>query len=165
MTKNQVLQNKTPKRIRYKWVRGSINKKNFRKKIYVILLYLIYVEIKFQYGTIYFKLKFFVLNLGDRCSCTYAKEITILFCKQIGRSPNTSYAKCRMGLRERKMEMVGNSFGSRPMFVSLTPCRQVVCRPDKIAIRQGWGTLVVSAKTQKSRFEDLEWSSVAVVSS
>ncbi len=31
---------------------------------------------------------------------------------------NTSYAKCRMGLRERKMEMAGNGFSSRPIFVS-----------------------------------------------
>jgi hypothetical protein len=28
------------------------------------------------------------------------KEITILFCKQIGQSPNMIYTKCRMGLRE-----------------------------------------------------------------
>ncbi len=28
---------------------------------------------------------------------------------------------------------------------------------------QGWGTLVVSGRTQKGRFEDLEWSSVTVV--
>ncbi len=37
---------------------------------------------------------------------------------QIRRSPNTSYAKCRMGLRERKMEMAGNGFSSCPIFVS-----------------------------------------------
>jgi hypothetical protein len=30
---------------------------------------------------------------------------------------------------------------------------------------QGWGTLVVSGRTQKGRVEDLEWSSVTVVSS
>jgi hypothetical protein len=47
-----------------------------------------------------------------------AKEITIIFCKQIGQSPNMSYAKCRMGLRERKMEMAGNGFSSHPIFVS-----------------------------------------------
>jgi hypothetical protein len=29
-----------------------------------------------------------------------------------------------MGLREGKMEMVGNSFSFRPIFVSETPCRQ-----------------------------------------
>jgi hypothetical protein len=46
------------------------------------------------------------LTTGCACNCN-AKEITILFCKQIGQSPNMSYAKCRMGLRERKMEMVG----------------------------------------------------------
>ncbi len=57
------------------------------------------------------------LTTGYVCSCN-AKEITILFCKQIGRSPNTSYTKCRMGLREGKMEMAGNSFSSRPIFVS-----------------------------------------------
>ncbi len=37
-----------------------------------------------------------------------------------------SYAKCRMGLRERKMEMAGNGFSSRPIIVSYTPCRQAV---------------------------------------
>jgi hypothetical protein len=47
-----------------------------------------------------------------------AKEITILFCKQIEQSPNTSYAKCRMGVRERKMEMAGNGFSSHLIFVS-----------------------------------------------
>jgi hypothetical protein len=57
------------------------------------------------------------LTTGYVCNCN-AKEITIRFCKQIGRSPNTSYAKCRMGLRYGKMEMVGNSFSSRPIFVS-----------------------------------------------
>jgi hypothetical protein len=57
------------------------------------------------------------LTIGYACNCN-AKEITILFCKQIGRSPNTSYAKCRMGLRERKMEMAGNGFSSRLIFVS-----------------------------------------------
>ncbi len=57
------------------------------------------------------------LTTGYACNCN-AKEITILFCKQIGRSPNTSYAKCRMGLREGKMEMGGNGFSSRPIFVS-----------------------------------------------
>jgi hypothetical protein len=31
-----------------------------------------------------------------------------------------------MGLREGKMEMVGNGFSSHPIFVSKTPCRQVV---------------------------------------
>jgi hypothetical protein len=46
------------------------------------------------------------------------REITILFCKQIGQSPNMSYAKCRMGLREKKMEMAGNGFSSHPIFVS-----------------------------------------------
>jgi hypothetical protein len=51
------------------------------------------------------------------CNCN-ANEITILFCKQIGQSPNTSYAKCRMGLREEKIEMAGNSFSSHPIFVS-----------------------------------------------
>jgi hypothetical protein len=30
---------------------------------------------------------------------------------------------------------------------------------------QGWGTLVVSGRIQKGRFEDLEWSSVTVMSS
>jgi hypothetical protein len=29
-----------------------------------------------------------------------------------------SYAKCRMGLRERQMEMAGNGFSYRPIFVS-----------------------------------------------
>jgi hypothetical protein len=57
------------------------------------------------------------LTTGYACNCN-AKEITILFCKQIGRIPNKSYAKCRIGLRERKMEMVGNGFSSRPIFVS-----------------------------------------------
>jgi hypothetical protein len=57
------------------------------------------------------------LTTGYVCNCN-AKEITILFCKQIGRSPNTSYTKCRMGLKEKKMEMAGNSFGSRLIFVS-----------------------------------------------
>ncbi len=47
-----------------------------------------------------------------------AKEITILFCKQIGQSPNMSYAKCRMGLRERKIEVAGNGFSSCIIFVS-----------------------------------------------
>jgi hypothetical protein len=65
------------------------------------------------------------LTTGYVCNCN-VKEITILFCKQIGRSPNTKYSKCRMGLRERKMEMAGNSFSSRPIFVSQTPCRQAV---------------------------------------
>ena len=57
------------------------------------------------------------LTTGYACNCN-AKEITILFCKQIGQSPNTSYAKCRMGLREGKTEMAGNGFSSRPIFVS-----------------------------------------------
>jgi hypothetical protein len=57
------------------------------------------------------------LTTGYACNC-YAKEITILFCKQIGRSPNTSYAKCRMGLREGKMKMAGIGFSSCPIFVS-----------------------------------------------
>jgi hypothetical protein len=57
------------------------------------------------------------LTTGYACNCN-AKEITILFCVQIGQSPNRSYAKCRMGLREGKMEMAGNSFSSRPIFVS-----------------------------------------------
>jgi hypothetical protein len=65
------------------------------------------------------------MTTGYVCNCD-AKEMTILFCKQIGQSPNTSYAKCGMGLRERKMEMAGNGFSSRPIFVSLTPCRQAV---------------------------------------
>ncbi len=56
------------------------------------------------------------LTTGYACNCN-AKEITILFCKQIGRSPNTSYAKCRRGLREGEMEMAGNGFSSRPIFV------------------------------------------------
>jgi hypothetical protein len=38
------------------------------------------------------------LTTGYECNCN-AKEIIFLFCKQIGQSPNTSYAKCRMGLR------------------------------------------------------------------
>jgi hypothetical protein len=42
------------------------------------------------------------LTTGYTCNCN-AKEITILFCKQIGQSPNMGYAKCRMGLRERKI--------------------------------------------------------------
>jgi len=45
------------------------------EKNYVILLYFIYVEIKFQYGTNYFKFKFFVLNLGDCCSCAYDTQM------------------------------------------------------------------------------------------
>ncbi len=57
------------------------------------------------------------LTTGYACSCN-AKEITILFCKQIGRSPNTSHAKCRMGIREGKMKMAGNGFSSHPIFVS-----------------------------------------------
>jgi hypothetical protein len=57
------------------------------------------------------------LTTGFTCNCN-AKEITILFCKQIEQSPNTSYAKCRMGLREKKMESAGNGFGSRLIFVS-----------------------------------------------
>ncbi len=57
------------------------------------------------------------LTTGYACNCN-AKEITILFCKQIGLSPHTSYAKCRLGLREGKMEMVGNGFSSHPIFVS-----------------------------------------------
>jgi hypothetical protein len=57
------------------------------------------------------------LTTGYACNCN-VKEITILFCKQIGQSPNTSYAKCRMGLREGKMEMVGSGFSSHPIFVS-----------------------------------------------
>ena len=57
------------------------------------------------------------LTTGYACNCN-AKDITILLFKQIGRSPNTSYAKCRMGLREKKMEMAGNGFSSRPIFVS-----------------------------------------------
>jgi hypothetical protein len=57
------------------------------------------------------------LTTGYTCNCN-AKEITILFCKQIGRSPNTRYAKCRIGLREGKMEMAGNGFSSRTFFVS-----------------------------------------------
>jgi hypothetical protein len=57
------------------------------------------------------------LTTGYACNCN-AKEITILFCKQIGRSPNTSYAKCRMGLREKKMEMARNGFSSCHIFVS-----------------------------------------------
>ncbi len=57
------------------------------------------------------------LTTGYTCDCN-AKEIRILFCKQIGGIPNTSYAKCRMGLREGNMEMAGNGFSSRPMFVS-----------------------------------------------
>ncbi len=57
------------------------------------------------------------LTTGYMCNCN-AKEITILFCKQIGRSLNMSFAKCRMGLREGKMEMAGNGFSSCPIFVS-----------------------------------------------
>jgi hypothetical protein len=57
------------------------------------------------------------LTTGYACNCN-AKEIKNLLCKQIGQSPNTSYAKCRMGLREGKMEMAGNGFSSHPIFVS-----------------------------------------------
>ncbi len=57
------------------------------------------------------------LTTGYMCNCN-AKEITILFCKQIGQSPNMSYAKCRMGLWEGKMEMAGNGISSRPICVS-----------------------------------------------
>jgi hypothetical protein len=57
------------------------------------------------------------LTKGYACNCN-AKEITILSCKQIGQSPNTSNAQCRMGLREGKMEIAGNGFGSRLIFVS-----------------------------------------------
>jgi hypothetical protein len=53
------------------------------------------------------------LTTGHGCNCN-AKEITILFCKQIGRSPNTSYAKCRMGLREEKMVMILAYLGQTP---------------------------------------------------
>jgi hypothetical protein len=63
------------------------------------------------------------MTTGYVCNCN-AKDITILFCKQIGQSQ--SYAKYRMGLRERKMEMAGNGFSSHPIFVSQTPCRQAV---------------------------------------
>ncbi len=52
------------------------------------------------------------LTTGYTCNCN-AKEIAILFCKQIGRIPNISYAKCRMGFRERKMDMARNGFSSR----------------------------------------------------
>jgi hypothetical protein len=48
------------------------------------------------------------LTTGYVCNCN-AKEITILFCTQIGKSPNTSYAKCRMGLRERKWKWRGTA--------------------------------------------------------
>jgi hypothetical protein len=65
------------------------------------------------------------LTTDYACNCN-EKEITILFCKQIGQSPNTSYAKCRMGLREGKMKTAGNGFSSHPIFVSYTPCRQAV---------------------------------------
>jgi hypothetical protein len=102
------------------------------------------------------------LTTGYACNCN-EKEITILFCEQIGESPNTSYAKCRMGLRERKRKWRGTA-----LVPALFLCLKLPVaggRPDKITIRQGWGTLVVSARTQKSRFEDLEWSSVTVVSS
>jgi hypothetical protein len=57
------------------------------------------------------------LTTGYACNCN-AKEITFPFCKQIGQSPNMSCAKCRIGLREGKMEMVGNGFSSCPIFVS-----------------------------------------------
>jgi hypothetical protein len=40
MTKNQVLQNKTPRRTRYKWVRGSINKfKILGKKLCYFIIF------------------------------------------------------------------------------------------------------------------------------
>ncbi len=48
------------------------------------------------------------LTTGYTCNCN-AKEITVLFCKQIERSPNTSYAKCRMGLREGKWKWRGTA--------------------------------------------------------
>jgi hypothetical protein len=57
------------------------------------------------------------MTTGYACNCN-AKEITICFCKHIGRSLNRSYAKCRMGLRERKMEMAGNGLSSHLIFVS-----------------------------------------------
>jgi hypothetical protein len=57
------------------------------------------------------------MTTGYVCNCN-AKEITILFCKQIGQSPNMGYAKCRMGLREKKMEIVGKGFSSGPICVS-----------------------------------------------
>ncbi len=101
------------------------------------------------------------LTTGYVCNCN-AKEIIILFCKQIGQSPNTSYANCRMGLKEN-----GNG-GERlqfPPYFCVSNSLQAGGRPDKIAIRQGQGTLLVSARTQKSRFEDLEWGSVTVMSS
>jgi hypothetical protein len=41
------------------------------------------------------------LTTGYVCNCN-AKEITVLFCKQIRQSPNTSYAKCRMVLSKGK---------------------------------------------------------------
>jgi hypothetical protein len=47
-----------------------------------------------------------MLTTGYVCNCN-AKEITIIFCKQIGQSPNTCYIKCRMGLRERKWKWQG----------------------------------------------------------
>jgi hypothetical protein len=57
------------------------------------------------------------VTTGYVCNCN-AKEMKIFFCKQIGQSPNASYAKCRMGLRERKIELAGNGFGSCLIFVS-----------------------------------------------
>jgi hypothetical protein len=57
------------------------------------------------------------LTTGYLCNCN-AKEITILFFKRIGKSPNASYAKCRMGLREMNMEMAGNGLSSRLIFMS-----------------------------------------------
>jgi hypothetical protein len=58
------------------------------------------------------------LAKGYMCNCN-AKEITILFCKQIRRSPNTSYAKCRMGLRGGKMEMAGGTALVPALFLCL----------------------------------------------
>jgi hypothetical protein len=57
------------------------------------------------------------MTTGYACNCN-TKEITICFYKHIGQSPNRSYTKCRMGLRERKMEMAGNGLSSRLIFVS-----------------------------------------------
>jgi hypothetical protein len=49
------------------------------------------------------------LTTGYECNCN-AKEITILFCKQIGQSPNTSYTKCRIGKGKGKWKWGGTAY-------------------------------------------------------
>ncbi len=66
-----------------------------------------------------------------------------------------------------EIEYVATSFSPARTELALKLLNSLLAggKPDKIAIRQGWGTIVVSARTQKSRFKDLDWSSVTVMSS